>query len=236
MVGVLLIATWLSLSPAAEEPNLVAPPGDETPEAAALIDRASAALKSGKTAADLLADPAFMAAHPWPRFRSLISDNSRSPRTVLVTPDEPGEPMVVTGSVKGPDGRPLADALVYVYQTSAKGWYSDKAPHVSGMSGDTRHARLFGYMRSDAKGAFEFRTVHPTGYPRSDLPAHIHIHVTPAGAGGGGLVSEIRFDDDPRMTPAMTEASKREGFLVCHVTRGTGGALAVRADFTVPLN
>jgi protocatechuate 3,4-dioxygenase beta subunit len=142
--------------------------------------------------------------------------------------------MIVTGSVRRSDGRPLGAARVYVYQTSAKGWYSDKAPHVSGMEGDTRHARLFGYMLADPEGKFEFRTVHPTGYPRSDLPAHIHIMVTPAGGSSPGLVSEIRFDDDPRMTEPMKESSRREGYLVCHVTSDPDGTKRVRADFTVP--
>ena len=219
---------------AGEEPRFAAPPGTETPEVRSLIDRAAAAIKEGRTPADLLTDPAFMQAHEWPRFRDLIGDHSTSSRTVIVTPAEPGEALVVSGSVRAAGGAPLKGAKIYVYQTSSKGWYSDKAPHVSGMEGDTRHARLFGYMIADDKGEFEFRTIHPAGYPGSNLPAHIHIHVTPADGSQRGLVSEIRFDDDPRMTEAMRQDSLRDGYLVCHVTRDAGAALRVRADFSVP--
>jgi protocatechuate 3,4-dioxygenase beta subunit len=44
--------------------------------------------------------------------------------------------------------------------------------------GDRRHARLFGYLRTDENGKFEFSTVKPKGYPNSTLPAHIHIEIS----------------------------------------------------------
>ena len=215
----------------AQEQAFDSVPAAETAEAAALIDRAGAALAGGKSPADILTDAAFMDAHQWPRFRKLIASRAASSRTSIVTPTEPGPPLHVTGSLKKADGGPLAGAQVYVYQTSSEGWYSAKAPHISGMGGDTDHARLFGYMTTDAGGAFEFSTIHPKGYPGSDLPAHIHIQVTPAGGSHATLVS---FDDDPRLTPSVAERSRREGFQICKVTRGDGGVLQVRAEFTVP--
>jgi len=30
---------------------------------------------------------------------------------------------------------------MYFYQTSAKGWYSDRAAHVKAVAGDAKHAR-----------------------------------------------------------------------------------------------
>jgi len=218
----------------APAPNLDSVPASESKEAAALIDRAATTLAGGKGPADILTDPAFMDAHQWTRFRKLIATYSTGSRTAIVTPSEPGPPLHVTGSVKKADGSPLAGALVYVYQTSSEGWYSAKAPHISGMGGDTDHARLFGYMTSDARGEFEFRTIHPKGYPGSDLPAHIHIQVTPAGGSHATLVSEILFDDDPRLTPPVAELSRREGFRICHVHVAEDGGLKVRAEFTVP--
>ena len=76
-----------------------------------------------------------------------------------------------------PTPLPAKDALVYVYQTSAKGWYSARAPHLSGNGGDQGHARLFGYVVADERGRFEVRTIHPQGYPGTELPAHIHVEV-----------------------------------------------------------
>ena len=128
----------------------------------------------------------------------------------------------------------MAGALIYVYQTSAKGWYSDRAPHISGMSGDEGHARLFGYMTTGPDGTYGFRTVKPSGYPGSDLPGHIHVEIERPGSRAAHLVTEIRFDDDPRMTPQMREQSRRDGYVICPVMRVGEGELRVTADFTVP--
>jgi protocatechuate 3,4-dioxygenase beta subunit len=233
--GSLLLAAilfWVS-SPAAEEPRFTPPPGEETPEIEALIERAKEALRAGRSTTDLLVDPDLFPAHEWPRFRRLIRHNAPSSSTTIVTPQEPGDPMVVRGMVRAGDSGPAGGALIYVYQTSAKGWYSDRAAHVSGMEGDTGHARLFGYLRTAADGSYEFRTVRPAGYPGTSLPAHIHVHIETPGASTRVLVSEIQFDDDPRLTPPERERSRREGFLVCGVSRVAGGIQQVRADFTI---
>ena len=159
----------------ADEPRVTPPPGEETAAIKSLIDRAQTTLAGGAATGLLLSDPSYMTAHEWPRFRSLIRQYARTNQTVIVTPQEPGDSLIVTGTLTNKQGAPVKDALIYFYQTSAKGWYSDKAPHVSGNSGDERHARLFGYLRTNQNGEYEFRTIRPAGYPRSDLPAHIHV-------------------------------------------------------------
>jgi len=35
----------------------------------------------------------------------------------------------------------------------------------------------FGYAKTDTSGKFEIHTVKPSGYPQSELPAHIHVEV-----------------------------------------------------------
>jgi protocatechuate 3,4-dioxygenase beta subunit len=181
-----------------------------------------------------LVDPAYLPAHEWPRFRQLIRQNAPSPAVTLVVPTEPGEPLAVTGRVLDRAGRPIPRATLYLYQTSAKGWYADRAPHVSGMEGDRRHARLFGYLVTDDAGRFEVRTVRPGGYPRSNLPAHIHVEVERPGAPAGGLITEIQFDDDPRLTPEMRVRSRREGFVIAPVEAGRDRVRHVRVELTVP--
>lgn len=220
-------------TPADAGPAFAAPPGDESPAMRGLIDKAKILLDAGMTPDRLLTDPHYLPAHEHPRFRDLIRGHASSHRATIVTPDEPGQPLIAGGTIRGKDGRPVKGALIYVYQTSATGWYAAGAPHYSGSSGDEKHARLFGYMTTDAGGAYELHTIHPAGYPDRDLPAHIHVEVTPPGAGAAVLVTEIRFDDDPRMTPAMRERSEQEGYLVRAVTRDAHGDLHVTADFSL---
>jgi protocatechuate 3,4-dioxygenase beta subunit len=142
----------------------------------------------------------------------LIEANSSDAVLVITAADEPGKKIRVLGTVKDNEGKPVAAAMVYLYQTDAKGWYAADAPHVGGNEGDMRHARLFGYVRTDALGKFELQTIKPSGYPRSDLPAHIHVHVWAAGY--RPFVNEFLFDDDERLTGEIREQSIRNRFLI----------------------
>jgi len=213
-------------------PKTTDPPGDESQAMKGLIDRAAAMLTGGMTTTNLLPDPQLISAHEYPRFRELISGHATAGRATIVTPAEEGAPLIVNGTVRGADGTPAKGVLVYAYQTSAKGWYSDRAPHYASSSGDEKHARLFGYFKTDDMGAYEIGTVMPTGYPGSDLPAHIHVEIAPD-SGRAPLITEIRFESDERMTPAMRERSKREGFIVVPVTRDSKGTGHATADFTL---
>ncbi len=215
-----------------DEPRSVSPPGPDTPEVQALLERADKALGSG--AADVsavLTDPAWLPLHERTSFRELIARHAKSPRVRLVTSKEPGDRMVATGTLRQAGGKPLAGALVYVYQTDARGWYSDKAPHFSGGNGDHGHARLFGYLRTGADGKFEVDTIRPEGYPRSSLPEHIHIQVFVDGQ--SRLVSEITFEDDPRMTPSVRRRTEQSGFYVVPVEYGAGGVQRCRVEITI---
>jgi protocatechuate 3,4-dioxygenase beta subunit len=103
---------------------------------------------------------------------------------------------------------------------------------VSGDSGDTRFARLFGYGVTDARGQCELVTVHPTGYPRTDLPSHIHLALE--GRERDVRWTEIRFEDCPRMTPAVRAQSVREGLVVVPVEKTADGSLRCTAEFRLP--
>jgi len=218
----------------ADEPRFTPPPTEESATFKNLIDQAQTNLASGKTTPlNLLTDPAFMPVHEWPRFRKLIRENARDNQLTIVTPQEPGDLLLVSGIVRDKQGQPLKGALIYVYQTSTKGWYSDKAPHISGNSGDEKHARLFGYLKANQAGQFELRTIRPAGYPGSNLPAHIHIEIDAAGAESHSLISEILFDDDPRLTPETRERATHERFFISKVERDGSGAQRVKVEFQV---
>lgn len=216
------------------EPKFTPPPGEETLEVKKLIDQAQVALEGGKArSAKLLTDPAYLPAHEWPRFRKLIRQYAKDSQAIIVTPQEPGEPLVVSGTIRNKQGEPIKGALVYVYQTSAKGWYSDKAPHISGMAGDEKYARLFGYLTTDQNGQYELRTIRPAGYPNSNLPAHIHVEIEVGSPESRTLISEIQFDDDPRLTQEMRGRSQREGLFIFPVIREAQGVQRVTADFRI---
>lgn len=215
------ISLAVSLSRAAEnrpQRRFTPPPGEESADIKSRIDAAGSALAAGKTSSDLLTDPALMAAHEWPRFRQMIREHAATGQLNLVTSQEPGDRLLVKGRVLDATAKPIPGALIYVYHTSARGWYSDRAAHVAAQEGDRKHARLFGYLTAGRDGSFEIRTIRPAGYPDSNLPAHIHIEIQQPDK-AGWWTSEIRFDDDPKMTAQMRQQSEREGFTICRVRR-----------------
>jgi protocatechuate 3,4-dioxygenase beta subunit len=96
------------------------------------------------------------------------------------------------------------------------------------MEGDRKHARLFGYVTTDGAGKFELRTIRPAGYPESDLPGHIHLEVS--STDGLGLITEIQFEDDPRLTPRMRDRSRAEQFVIAPVVKEPDGSQRVEVD------
>jgi len=226
--AVLLSAALPLLAQPGSSPRFVAPPGDETRDAAAGIDRAVQALTSGHaTPSSVLSDPQYLPFHKWPRFRAAIRDHATREPLTIVTPAEPGPRLVLKGTVLDHGGKPTAGALVYVYQTSAKGWYSDEAAHVAAPAGDEHHARLFGYVLCDPQGRFEVRTIRPAGYPESTLPAHIHVEIGPGNDDSRKAITEVQFADDPRLTPEVRRLSLQAGFVITKVKRAASGQEAV---------
>lgn len=226
-LGVAAAKNALALQAPAESEaftQFVPPPGEEAQEIAAAINQVIEALKSARaTPSAILSDSKYMPLHAWPRFRQAIRDHATREVLTIVTSEESGTRLTLKGSVVDQGDNPLAGARVYVYQTSAKGWYSDQAAHVSGNSGDQRHARLFGYVIADPQGKFEVKTIRPAGYPQSTLPAHIHVEIKSGMEDNRALITEVQFSDDPRLTPEARQRSERERFLICDVKRSEGG-------------
>lgn len=215
------------------EPHFVAPPGEPDEAQRRRIAELGTALAAGTTSANaVLLEPASNELRPYPAFRELIAKHAPTARAQLTPQDEPGTPLSAVVRVLDRAGQPYAGVRVYAYQTSAQGWYAAEAPHVSGDSGDTRFARLFTHGVSDARGELELVTVHPAGYPRSDLPSHIHLALE--GRDKDLRVTEIRFEDCPRMTPAVRAESERAGYVVAPVESRTEGGQRCLAEFRLP--
>jgi protocatechuate 3,4-dioxygenase beta subunit len=134
----------------------------------------------------------------------------------LLPPGEPGTPLHVEGRIVGAGG-PVANAALYVYQTDAKGIYSNPDHD------DNTRPRLKTRFKTDAQGRFAFETIMPGQYPRSGPPAHIHVEVTPPGQAVEKF--EVVFDGDSRMTDGI-RADARAGkfYALCTPAAGAGGA------------
>jgi len=102
-----------------------------------------------------------------------------------------GAPLLVEGKVGGIDGKPIAGAVVEFWHADAEGFYD--------VQSETGLAKLAGrgVLRTDADGAFWFRTVIPAAYPIPDdgpvgdmlkaqarhpyRPAHVHFMISAPG-------------------------------------------------------
>ena len=173
-----------------------------------MLSEIDSKLAKGQTSTSaVLSDPNYMLLHSQTAFRQIIKKHAKSGKVTIITDAEPGKKIIVKGTIKTSNNKTLNDALVYFYHTSDKGWYSDTAAHILMNEGDMEHARLFGYLKTDSKGQFEFETIRPKGYPNSDLPAHIHIMVWKDDQVVAGLPNELQFDDDQWLTPGRRSRS-----------------------------
>ena len=114
-------------------------------------------------------------------------------RIVIAPQEEPGEPLVVSGTVYGPDGStPSPGVTLELHHTDARGYYSEDGKN-------EREPRLRGRLTTDARGRYEFRTIKPAPYPGGRNPAHIHVK-----ASGGGFPEqwphEFWFEGDRTLT------------------------------------
>lgn len=115
-----------------------------------------------------------------------------------------GEPMVVEGVVRGPDGAPLAGATVDTWQSDEEGLYDVQR-------GDGTGRNLRARFRTDAEGRFHFRSILPSPYPvpadgpvgrmllaqgrHPFRPAHVHLMIGAPGC--RTLVTHIFLAGDP---------------------------------------
>jgi hydroxyquinol 1,2-dioxygenase len=154
--------------------------------------------------------------------------------------DRTGTPTLVGGRVLNLDGKPVANAMLDVWQTQSNGLYDSQDEHP-----DQLHMR--GRFRSDAEGRYLIRTVLPVNYPiPSDgpvghmlkatgrhpwRPAHIHFVVS---ADGYEPVTTHIFDrTDPYLQSDAVFAVK-ESLISDFVKHEKPDAAASRLGITGP--
>jgi protocatechuate 3,4-dioxygenase, beta subunit len=110
-----------------------------------------------------------------------------------------GQRIYVTGRILEEEGRPVANALVEVWQANAAGRYLHKA--------DQHEAPLDpnftggGRCMTNARGEYRFTTIHPGAYPWRNhpnawRPSHIHFSLFGT-AFISRLVTQMYFPGDP---------------------------------------
>jgi catechol 1,2-dioxygenase len=108
-------------------------------------------------------------------------------RSRLAGPDEPGDRLVLTGTVFSSDCRtPLPGALIEVWQANHAGLYDTNKP---GNFTDATTFQLRGMLYTNEKGQYEIETILPGRYPIPPnlpglekyagltRPAHIHFRI-----------------------------------------------------------
>ncbi|MDX1946816.1 MAG: hypothetical protein SFU86_15550 [Pirellulaceae bacterium] len=141
---------------------------------------------------------------PMPATLKATEDNILGPyhrpgapfRAKITPPLEPGETLVIRGRVWALDTtRPLAGAILDIWQANAAGRYDNDDPAAPPQAGVfVNRARLV----VDESGYYEYETVKPGRYQIGDgqwRPAHIHYLVQAPGY--RKLVTQLYFRGDP---------------------------------------
>ena len=106
-----------------------------------------------------------------------------------------GQPIIVMGTVRDPDGKPVSGAEIEIWQANAAGRYAHPD--------DTNSAPLdpnfqgFGAVTTGADGVYQFKTIKPLHYPAGSIgirPAHIHFDVR---GRRDELITQMYFEGDP---------------------------------------
>lgn len=130
--------------------------------------------------------PVFLFAGIWfsqsgnqqPDIHTILRDSvALSSRIAITSATEPGEPMVISGTIYLPDGiTPAQGAILAIWHTDANGEYTRGRGEA-----DEEHPRLHGRMKTGSDGKYEFRTIKPAPYSNGTSPAHIHAVLSAPG-------------------------------------------------------
>jgi len=134
-----------------------------------------------------------------------VADAPELPMGANICLDQKGEDMVIEGRILDTDGRPIANALLDVWQANDEGFYDVQ------QKGIQPDFNLRGVFRTGADGRYWFRAVKPKYYPIPDdgpvgqllkelgrhpyRPAHLHYIIKADGF--ETLITHIFDPDDP---------------------------------------
>jgi len=164
---------------------------------------------------------------PFWRFHHPRSENGAS----ILRSDTVGEPLFVRARFSDVAGAPLVGAEVDIWQSNSEGFYENQDPAQAPFN-------LRGKFTTDPNGEMWFRSIKPSGYPiptegpvgrllkaqerHPFRPAHLHFMAVKDGF--KTLISQVYFDDDPRIeTDAQFGVTRA---LLAHAERHEGNGPA----------
>ncbi len=130
-----------------------------------------------------------------------------------------GQQMYLTGAVTDDQCRPVAGALVEIWQACASGRYSHPGD-TSGLPLDPNF-QYWGRVLTDASGNYLFKTVKPGHYPADanwERPPHIHLRASKRGL--RELTTQVYFKGDQyNATDAILQAlsADEQAQVVCEL-------------------
>ena len=135
------------------------------------------------------------------------------PNNILATSyspawDSDGQKLLVTGKTLKTDGSPVADVIIYYWQTDNTGYYTPKDYLDSNVK---RHGYIRGWVKSDSQGNYAIYTIKPKAYPNRDIPAHIHLSIKEAKVKNEYYVDNLVFNYDPLLTTAKRNKLENRG-------------------------
>lgn len=118
-------------------------------------------------------------------------------RSNIAPPGTAGQPFSVSGTIFKSDGKPMASALVEVWQCDEKGVYDNTS--------DDYLCR--GALKTGADGKYMFKTIIPVPYSVGGgyRPAHIHMRIS--SDDHQDLITQIYFKGDPHLKEDPSSAS-----------------------------
>ncbi|CAN5156149.1 catechol 1,2-dioxygenase [soil metagenome] len=142
--------------------------------------------------------------------------------------------LYMSGTVTGPDGEAVPNAIVHVWHANSKGWYSHFDPTTEQTPFNNRRRIKLG-----EDGRYAFHSKMPNGYSvppggatdhlmqalgrHGNRPAHVHFFVEAPGY--RTLTTQINFGDDPFANDDFAFAT-REGLLPVPNRQGESAVIA----------
>ncbi|WP_431843640.1 catechol 1,2-dioxygenase [Calidifontibacter indicus] len=137
--------------------------------------------------------------------------------TIPMRDDEPGTPLLWTGTITSVDGTPLPEGKIELWHADDDGLYSQFAPNIPEWN-------LRATFHTDADGKFEIHTMQPAPYQiptdgscgkliaaagwHAWRPAHLHVKVS--APGHELLTAQLYFPGDPHNDDDIADAVKPE--------------------------
>jgi protocatechuate 3,4-dioxygenase beta subunit len=128
---------------------------------------------------------------------------------IIASSDEKGEKMIIEGQVFDKNRNPYPNVLLYFYHTNHAGIYTTKG-NEKGVQ--KFHGYLHGWCKTNEEGKYILKSIRPSPYPNSNIPAHIHIAVKEPSNNPPFFINDFVFKDDEFVNETYKASLKKFNF------------------------